>query len=56
MPPSPDQDILRNLGIHRVIEPRGSLPQPAWKLDNTPAAYPSETLIDVHALHIDSAT
>src|SRR5258707_5009543 len=56
MPPSPDQDILRNLGIHRVIEPRGSLPQPAWKLDNTPAAYPSETLIDVHALHIDSAS
>src|SRR5258708_36651195 len=56
MPPSPDQDILRNLGIHRVIEPKGSLPQPAWKLDNTPAAYPSETLIDVHALHIDSAS
>ncbi len=56
MPPSPDQDILRNLGIHRVIEPRGSLPQPAWKLDNTPAAYPSETLIDVQALHIDSAS
>lgn len=56
MPPSPDQDILRNLGIHRVIEPKGSLPQPAWKLDNTPAAYPSETLVDVHALHIDSAS
>src|SRR5258708_8861011 len=56
MPPSPDQDILRSLGIHRVSEPRGSLPQPAWKLDNTPAAYPSETLIDVQALHIDSAS
>src|SRR5258708_25530017 len=56
MPLSPDQDILRNLGIHRVIEPKGCLPQPAWKLDNTPAAYPSETLIDVHALHIDSAS
>src|SRR5260221_10528498 len=56
MPLSPDQDILRNLGIHRVIEPKGCLPQPAWKLDNTPAAYPSETLIDVQALHIDSAS
>src|SRR5258708_23868266 len=56
MPPSPDQDILRNLGVHRVIEPKGSLPQPAWKLDNTPAAYPSETLIDVQALHVDSAS
>jgi len=21
-------------GNHRVIEPKGSLPQPAWKLDN----------------------
>jgi L-erythro-3,5-diaminohexanoate dehydrogenase len=55
--PSPtDSDILRNLGIHRVIEPRGSLPQAAWKLDNTPVAQPSETLVDVQALHIDSAS
>ena len=29
MPLSPDQDMLRSLGIHRVIEPRGALPQPA---------------------------
>lgn len=53
---STDRDILRDLGIHRVIEPSGSLPQPAWKLDNTPAVQPSETLVDVHALHIDSAS
>lgn len=56
MPSPPDQDILRSLGIHRVIEPKGSLPQPAWKLDNTPVALPSETLVDVQALHIDSAS
>ncbi len=56
MPFSPDQDMLRSLGIHRVIEPRGALPQPAWKLDNTPVAYPTETLIKVHKLHIDSAS
>ncbi|TMB92468.1 MAG: hypothetical protein E6J44_00300, partial [Chloroflexi bacterium] len=56
MPFSPDQDMLRSLGIHRVIEPRGDLPQPAWKLDNTPVAYPTETLIKVHKLHIDSAS
>src|SRR5690348_18328990 len=55
-PPSIDQDLQRSLGIHRVLEPRGSLPQPAWKLDNTPVAQPGETLIDVHALHIDSAS
>jgi len=53
---STDQDILRDLGIHRVIEPAGSLPQPAWKLDNTPSAYIRETMVDVHALHIDSAS
>jgi L-erythro-3,5-diaminohexanoate dehydrogenase len=52
----PEQDMLRDLGIHRVIEPRGVLPQPAWKLDNTPVAYPTETLIDVQRLHIDSAS
>lgn len=56
MPFTTDSDILRSLGIHRVIEPRGSLPQPAWKLDNTPVAQLSETLVDVHALHIDSAS
>jgi L-erythro-3,5-diaminohexanoate dehydrogenase len=39
-----------------VIEPTGSLPQAAWKLDNTPAAQESETLVEVQALHIDSAS
>ncbi len=56
MPSSADTDILRSLGIHRVIEPRESLPQAAWKLDNTPFAQPFEILVDVHALHIDSAS
>jgi L-erythro-3,5-diaminohexanoate dehydrogenase len=56
MPFSTDSDILYSLGIHRVIEPRGSLPQAAWKLDNTPVAQSSETLIEAHALHIDSAS
>lgn len=51
-----DQDLQRSLGIHRVLEPRGSLPQPAWKLDNTPVAQRNETLINVCALHIDSAS
>jgi L-erythro-3,5-diaminohexanoate dehydrogenase len=56
MPSSVGADMLRTLGIHRVIEPQGTLPQAAWKLDNTPVAQPSETLVDVHALHIDSAS
>jgi L-erythro-3,5-diaminohexanoate dehydrogenase len=37
-----EQNVARYLGIHRVIEPRGTLPQPAWKLDNTPGVYPTE--------------
>jgi L-erythro-3,5-diaminohexanoate dehydrogenase len=56
MLPYPHQDIARDLGVHRVIEPKGTLPQPAWKLDNTAVAYPGETLVDVHVLHIDSAS
>jgi L-erythro-3,5-diaminohexanoate dehydrogenase len=56
MPSSRNQDISRSLGIHRVIEPAGSLPQSAWKLDNTPIVQLSETLIEVQALHIDSAS
>jgi L-erythro-3,5-diaminohexanoate dehydrogenase len=56
MPSPADSDILRSLGIHRAIEPRGSFPQAAWKLDNTPVAQLSETLVDVQALHIDSAS
>lgn len=56
MQTSTNQDIQRYLGIHRVIEPEGALPQPAWKLDNTPIAFPTETLINVQKLHIDSAS
>jgi L-erythro-3,5-diaminohexanoate dehydrogenase len=56
MSSSPRQDFFRSLGIHRVIEPKGALPQPAWKLDNTPVASSTETLIDVQKLHIDSAS
>jgi L-erythro-3,5-diaminohexanoate dehydrogenase len=43
-------------GTHRVIEPRGVLPQPAWKIDNTMSIYDNEILIDVDALNIDAAS
>lgn len=44
-------------GIHRVIEPKGKLPQPAWKLDNdTSKLYDNEILIDVITLNIDAAS
>jgi L-erythro-3,5-diaminohexanoate dehydrogenase len=43
-------------GTHRVIEPKGALPQPAQKIDNTMEIYDNEILIDVQTLNIDSAS
>jgi L-erythro-3,5-diaminohexanoate dehydrogenase len=43
-------------GTHRVIEPKGTLPQPALKVDNTMSIYDNELLIDVTTLNIDSAS
>jgi L-erythro-3,5-diaminohexanoate dehydrogenase len=43
-------------GVHRVIEPKGVLPQPALKIDNTMEIYDNEILIDVKTLNIDSAS
>ncbi len=43
-------------GIHRVIEPPMSLPQPALKIDNTMELYDNELLIEVSTLNIDSAS
>ncbi|MDP3313699.1 L-erythro-3,5-diaminohexanoate dehydrogenase [Lutibacter sp.] len=43
-------------GTHRVLEPKGTLPQPAQKLDNTMSIYDNELLIDVKTLNIDSAS
>jgi len=44
-------------GIHRVIEPKGTLPQPAEKINNDMSEiYDNEILIDVRTLNIDSAS
>ncbi len=44
-------------GSHRVIEPKGALPQAAWKLDNDfSRSFESEMLIDVETLNIDAAS
>lgn len=43
-------------GTHRVIEPKGVLPQPALKIDNTMDIYDNEILIDVQTLNVDSAS
>lgn len=44
------------LGTHRVISPKGVLPQPAEILDNDVQIYDNEVAIDVHTLNIDSAS
>lgn len=43
-------------GTHRVIEPKGTLPQPAHRLDNTMSVCDNEVLIEVSTLNIDSAS
>ncbi len=43
-------------GTHRAIDPVGSLPQPAQKIDNTMEIYDNEVLIDVQTLNVDSAS
>ncbi|MBQ9931087.1 MAG: zinc-binding dehydrogenase [Firmicutes bacterium] len=43
-------------GTHRVLEPKGVLPQPAEKIDNTMEIYDNEILLDVQTLNIDSAS
>ncbi|MDD3145909.1 MAG: zinc-binding dehydrogenase [Candidatus Riflebacteria bacterium] len=43
-------------GTHRVIEPKGVLPQPATRIDNTMEIYDNEILIDVQTLNVDSAS
>lgn len=43
-------------GLHRVVEPEGAMPQPAWRVDNTMEIYSNEILIDVETLNIDSAS
>ena len=43
-------------GTHRVIEPKGVLPQAAQKINNDMNIYDNEILLDVIALNIDSAS
>ena len=43
-------------GTHRVIEPKGTLPQPALKISNDISIFDNEILIDVDYLNIDSAS
>jgi L-erythro-3,5-diaminohexanoate dehydrogenase len=43
-------------GTHRVIEPKGVMPQTALRIDNDMEIYDNEILIDVKTLNVDSAS
>jgi len=44
-------------GTHRAVEPAGSLPQPAWRLDNDfTRLFDGEALLAVETLNIDAAS
>ncbi len=45
-----------DLGLHRVVEPEGALPQAATRLDAGSPMYANEVAIDVETLNIDSAS
>jgi L-erythro-3,5-diaminohexanoate dehydrogenase len=46
----------RALGVHRVLEPAGVLPQAAQRLDADPAIGPDEVRISVQRLNLDAAS
>jgi L-erythro-3,5-diaminohexanoate dehydrogenase len=44
------------LGLHRVIDPPGVLPQAAWRLDASPEIAPDEVRVRVDRLNLDAAS
>jgi NADPH:quinone reductase-like Zn-dependent oxidoreductase len=44
------------LGLHRVLEPAGVLPQAARRLDARPAIWPDEVRVGVSRLNLDAAS
>jgi len=46
----------RALGVHRVLEPAGALPQAAQRLDADPAIGPDEVRIAVERVNLDAAS
>jgi L-erythro-3,5-diaminohexanoate dehydrogenase len=44
-------------GTHRTLEPKGALPQPAWRVDNDfSSIYAGELLLAVDTLNVDAAS
>jgi NADPH:quinone reductase-like Zn-dependent oxidoreductase len=58
--PMPDPTASRApaspVGLHRVLDPLGALPQAAARLDPTPELWPDEVRIAVERLNLDAAS
>ena len=46
--------VRERAGAHRVLEPRGGLPQPAWRVDPHAPLRPSELALAVERISLDS--
>ena len=46
----------RGVGLHRVLEPAGALPQAAQRLDDSPQIAPDEVRVAVQRLNLDAAS
>jgi L-erythro-3,5-diaminohexanoate dehydrogenase len=44
------------IGLHRVLEPAGVLPQAAWRLDPSPELYDDEVRVRVERVNLDAAS
>ncbi len=54
--PEPDGVRGHALGLHRVLEPAGVLPQAAWRLDPRPQIWSDEVRVGVRRLNLDAAS
>lgn len=54
--PAPAPRATSPIGLHRVLEPVGVLPQAAWRLDADPAVGDDEVLVSVDKLNLDAAS
>ena len=54
--PQLDPQVSSPLGLHRVLEPAGVLPQAAWRLDPRPEIWPDEVRVRIHRLNLDAAS
>jgi L-erythro-3,5-diaminohexanoate dehydrogenase len=54
--PASPLGLPSSLGLHRVLDPPGVLPQAAWRLDPNPAVAPDEIRVRVDRLNLDAAS